>query len=111
MMAGMAWWYRRYDTTAEGEDAERCARKIKIGLWADKNPIAPWDTARSGGSRVTVCVPDKQAEPLIYFTGVMSYDFRYPRFKVVLYFSKYSAECLSFLRQVEESHIGKSSVV
>ena len=40
---GMAWWYRRYDKTEELENAERYAKENKIGLWADKNPIAPWD--------------------------------------------------------------------
>ncbi|MGI9446679.1 MAG: thermonuclease family protein [Pirellulales bacterium] len=40
---GMAWWYSRYDKTEELENAERYAKEKKIGLWADKNPIAPWD--------------------------------------------------------------------
>ena len=40
---GMAWWYRRYDKTEELENAERYAKENKIGLWADPNPIAPWD--------------------------------------------------------------------
>jgi micrococcal nuclease len=40
---GMAWWYRRYDKTEELENAERYAKENRIGLWADKNPIAPWD--------------------------------------------------------------------
>ena len=43
VMTGMAWWYRRYDKTEELENAERYAKENKIGLWADKNPIAPWD--------------------------------------------------------------------
>ncbi len=29
---GMAWWYRRYDTTGELENAERYAKENKIGL-------------------------------------------------------------------------------
>ena len=40
---GMAWWYRRYDKTEELENAERYAKENKISLWADPNPIAPWD--------------------------------------------------------------------
>ena len=40
---GLAWWYRRYDKTEELENAERYAKENKIGLWADQNPIAPWD--------------------------------------------------------------------
>ncbi len=37
----MEWWYRKYDKTKELGDAERYANENKIGLWADKNPIAP----------------------------------------------------------------------
>ena len=40
---GMEWWYRKYDKTKELGDAERYAKENKIGLRADKNPIAPWD--------------------------------------------------------------------
>ena len=40
---GMAWWYRRYDKTEELENAERYAKENKISLWADPNPIAPWN--------------------------------------------------------------------
>ncbi len=40
---GIAWWYRRYDKTEELENAERYAEENKFGLWADSNPIAPWD--------------------------------------------------------------------
>ena len=39
---GMAWWYHCYDKTEKLENAEG-AKENKIGLWADKNPIAPWD--------------------------------------------------------------------
>jgi micrococcal nuclease len=41
---GFAWWYRKY---AEGNDvlaqAEEEARKAGRGLWAEPNPVAPWD--------------------------------------------------------------------
>ena len=42
--AGMAWWYRQYapnDTTLAQLEAE--ARTAKHGLWADANPIPPWE--------------------------------------------------------------------
>jgi len=42
--AGMAWWYRRY-APDDGmlERLEAGARAEKRGLWADKNPIPPWE--------------------------------------------------------------------
>lgn len=45
--AGLAWWYRQYapnDTILR--DLEAKARAEKKGLWADPNPIAPWDFRR-----------------------------------------------------------------
>lgn len=50
--AGMAWWYRKYqsDQTArqrrDYEAAEGAARATGRGLWADKDPTAPWEFRR-----------------------------------------------------------------
>jgi endonuclease YncB( thermonuclease family) len=41
---GFAWWYRQYapeDTVLK--NLEEFARSKKIGLWADPNPIPPWE--------------------------------------------------------------------
>ena len=41
---GLAWWYRKYapnDHTLKALEAG--AREAKRGLWADKNPIPPWE--------------------------------------------------------------------
>ena len=41
---GMCWWYRKYapgDTTLERLETE--ARAARRGLWADANPIPPWE--------------------------------------------------------------------
>lgn len=42
--AGFGWWFRRYaaaDTRLRTLEEE--ARKAGRGLWADSNPVAPWD--------------------------------------------------------------------
>jgi endonuclease YncB( thermonuclease family) len=39
--AGMGWHYKRYSTSKELADLETNARKNKIGLWVDNNPIEP----------------------------------------------------------------------
>lgn len=45
--AGHAWWYRYYAPDNHLlEDAERQARKAKLGLWARPDPIPPWDWRR-----------------------------------------------------------------
>jgi endonuclease YncB( thermonuclease family) len=39
--AGRGWHYKRYSTSKELADFEINARKNKIGLWVDSNPIEP----------------------------------------------------------------------
>ena len=41
---GWYWWYRKYapgDTVLEGREKE--ARMSKKGLWADPQPVPPWE--------------------------------------------------------------------
>lgn len=38
---GYAWVYRQYSKKSEYYKAEETARKMRIGLWFDKNPIEP----------------------------------------------------------------------
>jgi endonuclease YncB( thermonuclease family) len=49
---GWAWWYRKYSPkNKELASAEEAARKAKQGLWADANPIPPWDWRQSERER------------------------------------------------------------
>ena len=47
--AGLAWHYKKYQgeqtpaDRVEYSDAELEARRLKIGLWHDPNPIPPWE--------------------------------------------------------------------
>jgi endonuclease YncB( thermonuclease family) len=41
--AGLAWHYRHYSSSAELDAFEAQARAAKRGLWAEANPIPPWD--------------------------------------------------------------------
>jgi endonuclease YncB( thermonuclease family) len=41
--AGFAWWFRRYSTDQTLEALEAEARAAHRGLWADPNPVAPWE--------------------------------------------------------------------
>ena len=45
--AGMGWHYKRYSTSKELATFEDNARKNKIGLWIDNNPINPSEWRRN----------------------------------------------------------------
>ncbi len=46
---GMAWWYRYYSNEQSAQErgqyefAEQEAKAKRAGLWADSDPVAPWD--------------------------------------------------------------------
>ncbi len=39
---GLAWHFKKYSDSEEYAALENEARKNKIGVWTEKNPIAPW---------------------------------------------------------------------
>ena len=41
--AGLAWYFKKYSDNKTLATLESIAIKKKVGLWADHNPIAPWD--------------------------------------------------------------------
>jgi len=47
--AGLAWWYRKYAKEQSSKDREQYevaefqAKIHRLGLWADKTPMPPWD--------------------------------------------------------------------
>jgi endonuclease YncB( thermonuclease family) len=45
---GMAWVYRKYLHDQSLLPLEEVARQAKAGLWADANPMAPWDYRHGG---------------------------------------------------------------
>jgi len=40
---GYAWHYKQYSKDADLVKAEKEAREAKKGLWADPNPVPPWE--------------------------------------------------------------------
>ncbi len=40
---GYAWHFKKYSKDVIFANAEIIARENRVGLWYDKNPIAPWD--------------------------------------------------------------------
>jgi len=44
---GFAWHFKKYSKDNSYDDLEQQARKLKLGLWNDKNPTAPWEWRKS----------------------------------------------------------------
>ncbi len=45
--SGYAWWYRYFARSDDAlREAEEQARANELGLWADPDPVAPWDWRR-----------------------------------------------------------------
>lgn len=40
---GLAWHYTKFSKDKTLQQMEDAARKSKIGLWQDRNPVAPWE--------------------------------------------------------------------
>ena len=51
LKAGMAWHFKKYDKSKEYASLEDEARLRRLGLWIDKNPIAPWNFRRNNPRR------------------------------------------------------------
>ena len=49
--AGLAWHYARYSDDADLAAAERDARAAGRGLWADREPVPPWEWRASDKER------------------------------------------------------------
>jgi len=47
VLKGMAWHYKKYSKSILYANLETRARENKAGLWADKEPMAPWEWRKS----------------------------------------------------------------
>ena len=55
LKAGLVWHFKRYSKDKILADLEKEARKNRVGLWSDPNPLAPWEF--------------RKKEKLIFFFG------------------------------------------
>lgn len=46
--AGMAWHYARYSDDEALAKAEQQARKARVGIWSEADPVAPWSFRAAG---------------------------------------------------------------
>jgi endonuclease YncB( thermonuclease family) len=47
LSSGMAWHFKKYNNDKSWARLENQARKSRIGLWSDSNPIPPWEFRKS----------------------------------------------------------------
>lgn len=57
---GMAWHYKKYSSDAILAALENQAKKQKLGLWKDTNPIAPWDIRKMRKKQVSSKITAKK---------------------------------------------------
>lgn len=43
LAGGYAWHYKKFSKDAKLAELENNARKKRVGLWAEENPVSPWD--------------------------------------------------------------------
>lgn len=48
---GMAWHYTEYSSNKRLQKAEDHARSVRNGLWADRDPVPPWDWRKTERER------------------------------------------------------------
>lgn len=53
--AGLAWWYCRHSHDMRLAELEREAREARRGLWAEPDPMAPWDFRHPGPPPAAPC--------------------------------------------------------
>lgn len=46
LKAGYAWHFKKYDTNTQLAQLEITARKNRLGLWAEKDPLSPWEVRK-----------------------------------------------------------------
>ena len=63
LRAGLAWWYRQYSKDVSLGALEQDARQAKRGLWADPNPIPPWEIRHPKQGRSPSAPGSVSAEP------------------------------------------------
>ena len=44
--AGLAWHFKKYSSDSVLSNLEKEAIKLRLGLWADQNPMSPWENRR-----------------------------------------------------------------
>ena len=63
LRAGLAWWYRHYSKDVSLGALEEEARQAKRGLWADPNPIPPWEIRHPKQGRTPSAPGSLSSEP------------------------------------------------
>ena len=61
---GWAWHYKQYDKDKRFAEAETKAKAARRGLWADRNPVAPWDWRKEKKGGKPVVKPKPPTKPL-----------------------------------------------
>jgi micrococcal nuclease len=70
---GMAWFYTKYSSNPELKKLESTARHRHVGLWADSDPVPPWDFRRSKSANTGTSTTTPSTPTKTYDTGQKTY--------------------------------------
>jgi len=59
--AGFGWWYFKASKNTELQKLQDEAKQKKLGLWADRNPVSPWDFRKAKNKKKTTPAKSKSA--------------------------------------------------
>jgi endonuclease YncB( thermonuclease family) len=78
---GFAWVYRKYSNDAELLRLEAEAKQKGLGLWADPNPIPPWEWRRRSAPKCSVLAKYQNPVPMgdSYFASDANVSYRRSR--------------------------------
>lgn len=57
--AGFGWWYFKASKNTELQKLQDEAREKRLGLWADRQPVSPWDFRKGKNKKKTPTVKSK----------------------------------------------------
>lgn len=105
--SGFAWWYRQY---APGDSvlkkAEQTARLNRVGLWADPEPVSPWEFRKKENKKSSpVVTQGNDPQSLAFLTETVRFNTKSLKYHCLS--CKYAVNCTSNCEDIDISEASK----